>query len=241
VLEFVRERGLVTRQQVLARFPDDDEAQVRSVLRDLCESQLVFSSGSSMHTSYRAASDEELATLQRARGPEGADELLAALMYREAPLTVKELAAKAQVDVPEVEVVVARLLASGRIQEVASEDEARYRVGGLVIPFGAAVGWEAAVFDHFKALVTTVLCKLDGQRAPERADVVGGSTYTIDVWEGHPLADEVYGALAKVRDLLGGIRARAQASNPSGAVPPRHTRVVIYAGQCLTQEGEPHD
>ena len=42
VLEHIKTQGVVTRREILARFPSDDEAQVRSVLRDLCDSQLVF-------------------------------------------------------------------------------------------------------------------------------------------------------------------------------------------------------
>ncbi len=42
VLEFVRTRGLVTRLEILARFPNDDEAQIRAVLRDLCDSHYFF-------------------------------------------------------------------------------------------------------------------------------------------------------------------------------------------------------
>ena len=241
VLEFVREHGLVTRRAILTRFHGDEEAQVRAVLRDLCESQLLFSSGAAASTSYRAASPEELATLQRSRGPEGADELLVALIYREEPLTLAEIAALAQTEVAEIEPVVARLLSSGRIERVESNGEPRYRVGGLVIPFGAASGWEAAVFDHFKALVTTVLCKLRDDRAAGLDDAVGGSTYTIDVWDGHPAADEVYGALARIRRSLGELRTKAEQFNQSGEVPARHTRVVIYAGQCLIHEGDGHD
>jgi DNA-binding MarR family transcriptional regulator len=236
VLEYVKEHGLVTRREILARFVNDEEAQVRAVLRDLCDSQLVFSSGTGHNTSYRATSAEELATLQRQLGNEGADELLVALMYREAPLTTKEIAAKAQVDLADVEATVARLLSAGRIQRVDEGDEPRYRAGGLVIPFGAPVGWEAAVFDHFKALVTTVLCKLRDPRLSALDDVVGGSTYTIDVWDDHPLAQEVYGALARIRRSLGDLRTRVQNYNDFQGIPERHTRVVIYAGQSLIQE-----
>src|SRR3954468_13876517 len=46
VLEYVKAHGLVTRLEILNRFSSDDEAQLRSVLRDLCETQLIFSSGS---------------------------------------------------------------------------------------------------------------------------------------------------------------------------------------------------
>ena len=238
VLEFVRERGLVSRREILARLPNDEEAQIRSVLRDLCESQLVFSSGSAANRSYRAASAEDLLTLQQHQGQDGADELLIALIYREEPLSLKQIAAKAQREIAEIEPIVARLLANGRIDIVEGEAEPRYRVGGLVIPFGASVGWEAAVFDHFKAVVATVLCKLRDHRSADSNDVVGGSTYTIDVWDGHPMAEEVFGTLARVRGLLGDLRRRAEELRPSKETPARHTRVVIYAGQCMIHEDD---
>jgi DNA-binding MarR family transcriptional regulator len=235
VLEYVKERSLVTRQEVLTRFSRDDEAQVRAVLHDLCESQLVFSSGSGPNTSYRAASDEELATLQQRRGPEGSDELLLALMYREGPLTVQDIAARAQRPAAEIERAVERLLASGRIERLERSGEPLYRAGALLIPLGAPVGWEAAVFDHFKALVTTILGRLGEQRtAPE--DQCGGSTYTIDVWDGHPLAEEVYGTLGRLRAALSELRARVGEFNGSTEIPDAHTRVVIYLGQALIRE-----
>src|SRR3954471_11627979 len=71
VLEHIKTKNLVTRREILARFSSDDEAQIRSVLRDLCDSQLVFWTGSGSNPSYRAASDEELATLQKKLGAEG--------------------------------------------------------------------------------------------------------------------------------------------------------------------------
>jgi hypothetical protein len=238
VLEFVRERGLLSRQQILLRFPQDDELQIRAVLRDLCDSQLLFSSGSGENRSYRAATNEELTTLQRSRGPDGADELLIALIYREEPLTVEQIAAQAQSDLAAIQPTIERLLSNGRLQRIEGDGQPRYRVGGLVIPFGAASGWEAAVLDHFKALVTTILCKLRDPKLSGLDDAVGGSTYTIDVWDGHPLAEEVYGSLARIRRSLSDLRSRADQFNASGEIPARHTRVVIYAGQALIHEDD---
>lgn len=242
VLEHVREHGLVTRLELLTRFSNDDEAQIRAVLHDLSESQLLFSSGVGSSTSYRAASDEELASLKRKHGIEGADELLLALMFREGALTIDEIAQKAQGDVPEIEAAVARLLAAGRIERAVADEtlEPAYRANQLVIPLGAPVGWEAAVFDHFKALVTTVLSRLREDRGTVAHDQVGGSTYTIDVWEGHPLAEEVYGALSRMRSSLSDLRARVLEFNADRPVPEVHDRVVIYAGQCLIHEGNEH-
>jgi DNA-binding MarR family transcriptional regulator len=236
VLEYIKAQGLVTRLEVLDRFSRDEEAQVRAVLRDLSERQLTFSSGRGASTSYRAAREDELATLQRKQGAEGADELLIALMYREGPLTAAEISGKAQIDLPSVEAALTRLLAAGRVQRREDADAVRFWARALVIPLEAPSGFEAAVFDHFKALVTTILSRLDADRATSLDDAVGGSTYTIDVWQGHPLAEEVYGTLGRVRAMLGDLRARVAALD-TGDPPEQHTRVVIYVGQCLITEG----
>jgi hypothetical protein len=236
VLEFVRTRGLVTRWEILTRFTHDDEAQIRAVLRDLCESQLLFSSGTGQSTSYRAASDDELATLRRVLRGEGMDELLIALMYREGPLTSREIAERAQADVANTEAALARLAAAGRVQCFEHESETRYQAATLVIPLGAPAGWEAAVFDHFKALVTTVLSRLTPDRPAALEDHVGGSTYTIDVWQGHPLADEVFGTLGHLRSVLSDLRARVSEFNDTHERPAANTRAVIYVGQCLVNE-----
>jgi hypothetical protein len=110
-----------------------------------------------------------------------------------------------------------------------------------VIPLGAPVGWEAAVFDHYKALVTTILSRLNENRATALDDLVGGSTYTIDVWQDHPLAEEVYGTLGRVRSMLGDLRTRVNEFNEARELPEAHTRVVMYVGQSLIREGSEHD
>jgi hypothetical protein len=238
VLEFVRAQAFATRKDILKRFPHDDEALVRAVLHDLCESQLLFSSGTGVNTTYRATSDEELLALQQRRGGEGSDELLVALMYRDGPLTVKEIAGRAQAEASSIEPALTRLLAAGRIERIESDDGPRYKAGALVIPLGAPVGWEAAVFDHFKALVTTVMCRVrENRAAPALVDRIGGSTYTIDVWSEHPLAEEVYGTLGRFRAALSELRARVDEFNHGQEVPQSHTRAVIYVGQCLIREG----
>jgi DNA-binding MarR family transcriptional regulator len=235
VLEHIREHGLVTRLELLTRFSSDDEAQIRAVLRDLSASQLIFSAGSGPSTSYRATSDEEFATLQRRRGNDGLEELLMALMYREGPLTLQEIAGKAQREEADIGGALERLAASGRIQRSERKGEALYRAETLVIPLGAPAGWEAAVFDHFKALVATVLCRL-GEERTAPADQIGGSTYTIDVWDQHPLAAEVYGALGRIRANLTDLRERVAKFNADQPLPDPHTRVVIYAGQHLIEQ-----
>ena len=236
VLEHIKTQSVVTRREILARFPNDDEAQVRSVIRDLCDSQLVFWTGAGANPSYRAASDDELAALQRKLGAEGAEELVISLMYREGPLTLQEIAERAQTEVAALEVTIQRLLADGRIQHTETNGVKRYSASALVVPLGAVVGWEAAVFDHFKALVTTILSRLNENRATALDDRTGGGTYTIDVWAGHPMEQEVFGTLARLRSTLTDMRERVAQFNGDHPLPEAHTRVVIYAGQCLIHE-----
>jgi hypothetical protein len=238
VLDHVRGRAIVTRAEILIRFASDDEAQVRGVLHDLCENRLVFSSGAGPSTVYRAASEEELGALRQMRTPEGLDELLWALIYQLGPLSADGVLEHCGLERAELEAALSRLVNSGCVERNEEQGVSIYRSSSLVIPLGAPVGWEAAVFDHFKAMVNTIAARLGDERAsPSLADRVGGSTYSLDVWDGHPLADEVYGTLARLRSLLSEQRARVEQFNAAHGVPESYTRVVLYAGQCLIREG----
>ncbi len=234
VLEFIRSREFVSRNEILAKFARDDDAQVKSVLRDLRESRFVLSSGSGPGTVYRAATEEELGTLFRLQGTEGLEELLWTLVYREGPITLAELTHHTHLDQKLVSDVVMRLEEGGRVERVREAEEPAFRAARLVIPLGAPVGWEAAVFDHFKAMVNAIAGKLGGHHtAPDLADRVGGSTWSFDIVGGHPLEEEVYGTLGRLRAMLSELRARVDRANSENPERKTDTRVVVYAGQCI--------
>jgi hypothetical protein len=236
VLDFVQQSVSVTRAEVLLQFASDDESQVRGVLRDLCESGLIAASGSGPRLSYRLTSDEELARLRQAQSNDGMDELLWAMIYREGPFTLAELK-KTHPAVDELEPALARLLAAGRIEQPSSD--ATYTARTLLLPLGSPVGWEAAVFDHFKAVVNTVTRRLGMDRKSSAlADRVGGSTYTLDVWDGHPYAQQAYETLKAQRLQLGELRDKVERYNADHPVPERYTQVLMYVGQTLIEQGE---
>lgn len=241
IFEYVDRNGPVTRNEILERFIHDDEAQVRSVLRDLCESGLVMASGSGARTRYRPASREEMTSQRDARGDEGTDELLMALMYREGPLSVAECASLALLDQETTEKSLVRLALEGRIERIGEGPNERFHARSLFIPVGAESGWEAAVFDHFKAMVTTILTRLRIRDTGEELEPCGGSTYTMEIWPGHPLAEEVEGTLARVRGMLGDLRERVTAFNATSELPEEHRRVVVYVGQNVIDEGRKYD
>src|SRR6185295_19348815 len=183
VLSYVDEAGIATRAAVLRRFHRDDEELVRGVLHDLCESSLLFRTGAGAGTAYRVARQDELGLLGANDENNGIDELVWALIYREGPLGREALSKLTRAK--ELDVVLARLIAAGRVREQPDPAELRYTASEFFVPRDARVGWEAAVFDHFQALVKTIAAKLADDGA--RRDQVGGSTYSFDVWPGHPL------------------------------------------------------
>jgi hypothetical protein len=231
ILEYISAERMVTRANVQMRFARDEDAQVRGVLRDLCDSGLIFSSGHGPSTAYRAASEDELATMRQMRSNDGLEELVWALVYREGPIAPANLASAIHIELAELEPVLQRLVDVQRIEAVTQSSGVSYRATSLYVPLGAAIGWEAAVFDHFQAVVKTICCRMRDDR-PTAPDV-GGSTYTLDVWPGHPLEEEARATLGKLRDTLVDLRRRIEDVNTQQVVPEHHDQVILYVGQCV--------
>ncbi len=222
--------AVVLRAEVLRRFHRDDPELVRGVLHDLCDSGLVFRTGSGDGTGYRAASADELGTLSGASAD--SDELLWAIIYRQGPLGMAEL--RRLVPGGSLEACVARLVESGRISRQPSPQGEQYSAQQFFIPRDAATGWEAAVFDHFQALVRTIGARL--RSGPSERETVGGSTYSFDVWPGHPLEAEALAQLKRFRSQCSELRQRVADYNREHPHPGVYSAVTIYAGQFVQEE-----
>jgi hypothetical protein len=232
LLDFVRAEGLVTRARVLERFAADGELQVTAMLRDLTESGLVFGAGSGKNTVYRLASDDELDRVAQLSDGSGADELAWALIYREGPLSERRLQELLRRSAEATCEQVARLLADGRIQRNA---DASLDARDFVVALGAANGWEAAVFDHVQAVVQTICQRLRQAAGGGEPAPVGGSTYSFDVWAGHPLEHAAKQQLGEVRERLGALRQQVDDYNRVHGLPREYEQVVTYVGQCLLE------
>jgi hypothetical protein len=240
ILDYLSRGELVSRADVLRRFHRDDEVQVRGVLKDLMDSGLVFSAGAGDRQVFRAATSEELGGMRAVDGESGLDELIWALIYREGPLTRGNLLKRGGISATDLDATLTRLCESARISlETKADGEASYRASELVIPLGAAVGWEAAVFDHFQAMVKTISSRLNQKSdGTARRDTVGGSTYTFDVWQEHPLAAEVLGLLSEFRQRAGELRQRVEQHNLAQKIPDDFKQVILYLGQSVLEQGE---
>ncbi len=227
VYGFIQGEGSVRRVRILERFSRDDDGQVRAVLHDLVESGLVFRAGRGLEAVYRAVDPDDALALDPA-DPEALATFVWALIYREGPLDRETLAERLSADARALDSTTERLIADGRI----SEGDDGLRATGFVVPLGSEVGYEAALFDHFQAMVTAMCAKLaGGQSQALRSDTTGGSTWSFDIWPGHPHEDEVYGLLARLRAEVAPVRAAVDAHNRAHGEPADATRVTLYLGQ----------
>ena len=228
VLEFIREHGLVLRSRVLERFARDPETVLVSVLHDLSESGLVFVLGSGSRVAYRAASEDELGELARSGQDEGLEELVWALVLHDGPLSEVALAKRVARPLGELEATLGSLLADGRVQRGA---DGLLSARDLVIPLSAPAGWEAAVFDHFQAVVQTIAQRIERSVVDPNAPI-GGSTYRFDIWPGHPLEGRVQAQLTEIRERLSALRSEVCGHNERAGLPPQYRQVALYVGQC---------
>jgi hypothetical protein len=243
VHDFVGAQPVVTRADVLRRFHRDDESTVRGVLQDLVESGLVYQAGRGAASSYRVATRADLDYVrENEREADGADTLVWAIVYRLGPLSRTKLAQHLAMSATKLDASISRLLDQERIVPVDGGQETTYRAPSFVLPLGASQGWEAAIFDHFQAVVNTICHKLRSDPGSSgKDDRVGGSTYSLEVWPGHPMEEEATGELVRFRERLGGLRRRIAAHNANCRMPSKRMRVVAYAGQFILDREETAD
>jgi hypothetical protein len=231
VLTFITQQNVASRAAIAERFYRDDEVVLRGVLHDLTESGLVFSSGSGHHALYRAATSEDLGRRVQT-DPTGIDELLWAVIYRDGPLGEEGLVKRYNVEPAVIARALERLLDSGRIVREEGESSAQYRAPEFVVLRGAEVGWEGAFYDHFHAVVKN-LCRWLSEFDEGVAHTAHASTYTLDVWEGHPFEEQARELIGRYRDEVSALRTRIEKYNATHAVPDSYAQVVFYAGQCV--------
>lgn len=235
VLRHIQQNGPMLRTAVLRRFARDDEAVVRSILLDLVESGLLERRGSEEETSFAPVAIDEAAG---AADGGSLESLVLVALHRSGPLDTNELRQLVPAGAAELEAILAQLVDGGLVTLEQRGKDRRYACESCVIGFGDAVGWEAAVFDHYQAMVAALVTKLrSGTRRSDVADEVGGSTFVFDLWEGHPLQQRVLGYLRAMREHGVALRKELDLASAGSPMPAeaRPLRVVAYVGQSVTR------
>ncbi len=220
--EYIVAEQPVAHADVLQRFHRDDQEVLRGVLGDLRDAGLVLVEGRGAQMTYRAATSPELEA-RLGRDKTGTDELVWAFVFHEGPI---DRAALQQHGLKphELDEVLERLLASGRVVEEPGEREPRYRSPAYSPPAGA--GSEGPIFDHFRAVVRTLSTFLSRPGEPSAA-----STYKLDLWPGHPMEEETKNLFREWRRRATELRERIDAYNAEREHPPLEP-MTLYIGLC---------
>lgn len=238
---FLGEQKSATRSEVLQHFEYDEELKVRSILSDLVESGLVCRSGKGHDTSYRLASDDELEQLGTAASPD-AEATNAALVwvqvYREGPLHEARLSELLPLAKPALDAALQRLQREERVRAEQRPDGVFFTTEQCLIPVGEAAGWEAAIIDHHRAVLSALAAKVvSGKHVSAAKDEVGGTTWSFDLWPGHPKEQEVRKLLTKLRSEVVPLWNEVAEYNREHR-PAETYKVTVYCGQYLVMDEE---
>lgn len=237
VLRHIQERGIVARSEVLVRFARDDEASLRGILADLVGTGLVYKTGRAESTVYRAAAPEELGELFVKRDQDSEAAIVWVGVYRHGPIDRLGLLERFRIEPDALDSALDRLVNDGRVRRETRDNVSIYQAESCVIPLGHSAGWEAALLDHYQAVVGAVCAKVAHLSGTQRdAARIGGSTFSFDVWPGHPSADRVYALLQRTRAELCAIWDEVHAHNEHTGKPAEYDRVTFYFGQNVRNE-----
>jgi hypothetical protein len=230
MLDFLRDNGSVPRRRIFERFSRDDEDAVAAVLNDLVSSGLAYATGRGSSALYGLTSVEDQARLADQDLLDAVPAMVWLLVYREGPIDGAGLERRLGVEPERVQAALVDLLGEGRVQLEA--ETGLYRSAAVSIAVGSRVGWEAAVFDHFQAVSKAIAAKVRRGRESQAADVIGGATLSFDVFAGHPLEQEVYGLLGRIRAEVNELWDRVSQHNAAHPVDQdRKIKVTFYMGQ----------
>jgi len=236
VVDFIRENEPAPAAVVLGRFSRDDAAVVASVLKDLTDSGIVYRAGKGGNAVYRVASPSDFAAVDGGSRALAVRNIVWLTIVRRGPMDLAAIASETRETEDACREHVETLVASGVIEARSSGGRTEYESRRFDVPVGQSEGWEAAVLDHFQAVVTAICVKLRlGESRSSESDAVGGSTYTLDVWRGHPMEDEARRTLVRLRETVSELRARIDAYNAAHDRPAEDSdrEVTVYVGQYV--------
>ena len=235
VYSFLSSHGQVSRSRILERFKYDEELVLRGVLNDLVESQLIFKAGRGDSTLYlmapsmiNNADDEENKTKA-----DQLDALIQVSLHHGQPMKVNELHQYLNLPVDIIQKSLIRLESNG----LSRQDDEGWHCQSLYLPTDDPVVWGAALLDHYQSVISALCVKLRGgnDRARDR-DLTGGSTYSFNLWSGHPLESEITGLLKEFRHKLSDLRAREESLKLKCPESSEQSKLVFYFGQAIIEE-----
>lgn len=233
VLEYVQERQPVAAAALFERFQYDEPSVLTGVLNELTDAGCVYRTGKGRNAVYRVADQGDF-TGDEVRQRVAQQYMVWLAVYRSGPIALDVLGRKVHLAETDCQTAVDALLDKGAIQETPSG----YTSNEFVVETGDSSGWEAAVLDHYQAMVSAVLRKLRAGVDDPSQTTAGGTTYSFDVPVGHPLETQVLGLLGRIHTELDTLRDAVDAINRKASPSEPHEQsrqVVFYAGQYIKE------
>lgn len=233
VLDHIQAHGPVTQARLLYEFRRDGAEDVRAVLSDLNRARLVSKTGQGLDTTYEVTS--ERSRLAGAQDPvKAAATLVWVAVNAHSPATREDIERLVPMEDQLLNDALEELVEEGRLMEEVIDGELIWTCDSCVIPFGAPIGWEAAVFDHYQTMVKAIINKLQSVKQAQQNDVIGGSTYKFYLHAEHPMRQEVLALLAHTRQIAGELRERVTQHNlHHGLRAEDMDEVLFYTGQTI--------
>ena len=240
VIDLLEASGTTSRRDLLAHFHRDDPVVVGSVLNDLVSSGLVHKTGSGDGALLFIAKERDLAKAVDERRRESLIPIVWAVVCRSGGTSRAALGEQLKVEATALDDALEQLVLEGRVTRAGAGETASYSAATLLVPVDAEHGWEAAVFDHFQAVVRAIGTKVRrGLARSTGTDVNGGATLTFAVHDDHPDKEEVLGLLRRVRGDVNELWNRVHRYNQLHPIAEgAATEVSFYFGQCVTSEDE---
>lgn len=231
---YLQDKQVVSRNEFLRRFCRDDVASVKGILNDLVESKLAYKTGRGEDIVYRVAPPDELAAAQTEDSLDTAVSLVWVAVYRNSPIGLEKLKEIMPLQGELVDRALQELIADGRVAEQDSNGRVSYSSERCLIAIGQNAGWEAGLLDHYQAMVSAICAKLRNRETRAHpTDQIGGSTYSFDVWPGHPHHDRVAQLLSSSRQSISKLWDEVSATNRLGKPKAGVKRVTFYFGQSV--------
>ena len=216
-----------TRKEVQALFRSEDPGQVAATLQDMVQSGIAYCSGAGDSTLFGLTnqSDRERLGLQ--------DSALASMVWylaaTDTAQTRDELLEQVKCQPEELDKALEELEEEGRLEL----KQGRLIAHRLEIPVGAEKGWEVAVCDHYRAVTTAIAAKV--ARGPLAGGAIGGGTVSYRVPDAHPLREQVFGQLERVRKQANDLWREVADYNDEHGVDETFSRVTFYFGQNVVE------
>lgn len=242
VLDYLHDNGSASRRELLQHFNRDDEVVVGSVLNDLVSSGLVFRTGLAESAVFGVTRAPDLQRALQEQRRESLAPIVWAIVYRAGGASRESIREQVHVDDSLLDEALRLLQDNGQIRLETTGADVRFSAKEFLVPVGAEHGWEAAVFDHFQAVVRAIGSKVTQGRAHSSdEDIVGGATFTFDIHDNHPQREEVLGLLKRVRADINQLWHAVEQHNqthPIGEQDEGACAVSFYFGQSVTSSDE---